>query len=48
MFSPRFTPMFEDLKAALSRSPATLPGDMAGATALAILLLAALYLPGLV
>jgi hypothetical protein len=44
----RFTPMLEDLKAALSRSPATLPGDMAGATALAILLLAALYLPGLV
>jgi hypothetical protein len=40
--------MFEDLKDAFSRSPATLPGDMAGATALVILLLAALHLPGLV
>jgi hypothetical protein len=40
--------MFQDLKAALSRSSATLPGDMAGATALVVLLLAVLHLPGLV
>jgi hypothetical protein len=40
--------MFEDLKSAIGRAPATLPGDMAGATALVILFLAALHLPGLV
>jgi hypothetical protein len=47
-FAARFTPMIEDLKSAFSRAPATLPADVAGATALVILLLAALHLPGLV
>jgi hypothetical protein len=40
--------MLEDLKSAISRAPATLSGDIAGATALVVLLLAALHLPGLV
>jgi hypothetical protein len=40
--------MFEDLKTAFSRAPATFPADMAGAAALVILFLAALHLPGLV
>jgi hypothetical protein len=40
--------MIEDLKSAMSRAPATLPADVAGAAALVILFLAALHLPGLV
>lgn len=40
--------MLEDLKSALGRAPATLAGDMAGGTALVILFLTALYLPGFV
>jgi hypothetical protein len=40
--------MIDDLKSALSRAPANLPADMAGAAALVIIFLAALHLPGLV
>lgn len=39
--------MLDDLKAALSRSGATLAGDIAGGSALAVLVLAALHLPGI-
>jgi hypothetical protein len=45
---PEVLPMFEDLKSAIARAPATLPADMAGAAALVVLFLAALHLPGLV
>ncbi|MDJ0630341.1 MAG: hypothetical protein QNJ44_18950 [Rhodobacter sp.] len=37
--------MFTDLKSALSRSAPTLVQDLAGATALVLILLAGLYLP---
>ena len=45
---PEVPQMFEDLKSAIARAPATLPGDMAGAVALVVLFLAALHLPGVV
>jgi hypothetical protein len=45
---PEVPIMLEDLKSALGRAPATLAGDMAGGTALVILFLTALYLPGFV
>lgn len=40
--------MFNDLTSALARNRATLAGDMVGVAALAVLLFAALHLPGLV
>jgi hypothetical protein len=45
---PEVPTMLEDLKSALSRTPATLGGDMAGGAALVILFLAVLHLPGFV
>lgn len=39
--------MLIDLKTAIKRSSATLPGDLAGVGALMILLLVGLHLPGL-
>ena len=40
--------MLNEIKDLISRSPATLAQDFAGAAALLTLLLAGLYLPGLV
>ena len=40
--------MIDDLKAALTRNPGTLARDFAGATAIMVILLAGLSLPGLV
>lgn len=40
-------PMYEDLKTALTRNPATLARDFAGAAALMVMLLAGLSLPAL-
>ena len=40
--------MLHDLKAALSRSSATLAQDFAGAAALVVMLLVGLHLPGYV
>lgn len=39
--------MFDDLKAAFTRNPAMLARDFAGATALMVVLLVGLSLPGL-
>lgn len=39
--------MYDDLKAALTRDPATLARDFAGAAALVLMLLVGLSLPGL-
>ena len=39
--------MFDDLKDALVRNPATLARDFAGATALMVVLMVGLSLPGL-
>ena len=39
--------MYRDVKSALARSADTLPGDIAGATALVVMLVALLALPGL-
>ena len=41
-------PMFTDLKAAITRSSHTLAQDFAGGAALAVILVIALHLPGLV
>ncbi len=38
--------MYRDFKAVLARSAATLPQDIAGATALVVMLVLALHLPG--
>jgi hypothetical protein len=38
--------MFDDLKSALGRSASTLAGDIAGGSALVVLVLVALHLPG--
>ena len=40
--------MFDDLKAALTRAPATLAQDIAGGAALMVILVAGLHLPGFV
>jgi hypothetical protein len=40
--------MLDDLKSALSRSPSRLAGDIAGGSALVVLTLAALHLPGFI
>lgn len=39
--------MINDLKNAISRNPAALLGDFAGATALLVVIVGALHLPGL-
>jgi hypothetical protein len=40
--------MLDDLKSALARSPSRLSADIAGGSALLVLFLAVLHLPGLV
>ncbi len=41
-------PMFDQIKIALTRDPATLARDLAGVTALMVIMVAGLFLPGLV